>query len=167
MKRNKIIGLLLSGVMMFGVVGCSDIKKSDLTSTEVNVQTESRKSTNKFNKYNILTFNEIEVDKKPKYEGDTWINFKCKVINNSDKIINTISVDFGFYDEEGTLVKTIQPQELNSIEERKSFYVNDIYNMEEIQPKEIKIIGYSYYIDDHYYTVDLISKDAEIWNVIE
>lgn len=166
--HKQALSLILSGTLSIGILtaGCSsnEIKNSDLTSTEITNEVENKKPTNKFNEYNILTFDEIEINNASEYEGDIWADFKCKVTNNSDKMINTISIDFGFYDEEGTLLTTIQPQEGSSIAGGKSFYIGDIYNIEEVKPKEVKIIGYSYYMDDNYYTVDLISKDAEIWH---
>lgn len=164
---KKIASLLLSGILSLSMMtGCNsnDVDNSDSTSTEVNNQIENRKATDEFNEYNILTFGEIEVDNTPKYDGDVYTDFKCKVTNNSAKTIKTVTIDFGFYDEEGTLIEGTYPQEGSSIVEGQSFYIGSLYNTEEIQPKEIKITGYSYYIDDNYYTVDLIGKDAEVWH---
>ena len=172
MKLNKkVLGLVLAGMLSVGMVGCGNSNEDKLVGTDISGQMEEykpeekkeEKAPNKFDEYNILSFGSIEVDNTPEYEGDKYIDFKCRVTNNSDEMVNTVTVDFAFYDEEGTLLSTTHPQDGNSIPSGNSFYIDGLCDTEEYNVKGIKIVGYSYYIGDVYYTVDLMGQIGEVW----
>jgi hypothetical protein len=168
MKMNKkVIGLVLAGMLSVGMVGCGN-NEPNLQGREVPSKMEEmpvveEESVYDFDEHNILSFGTISVDNVPDYEGDEFVDFKCKVTNNSDKMINTVTVDFAFYDEEGTLLSTTHPQDGNSIPSGNSFYIDGLYNTTEYNVKGIKIVGYSYYIGEIYYTVDLMGQIVEVW----
>lgn len=172
MLKNKMLVLLLSGSMMFLNVGCNsnNNNNNEVPSASTNgemeeyVEPKENKPKYDFDKYNILTFGEIEIDNTPDYEGDTYIDFKNKVTNNSSNTIHTTTIHYGLYDEEGVLVYTTYPQLGDSIPKGQSFYMDGLYDTDEYPDvKNIKIIGYSYYIGDTYYTIDLIDNSVEIY----
>ena len=168
MKINKkVLGLVLVGMLSVGVVGCGsnepNLQGREVPSKMEEMPIEEKEPTYNFDEYNILSFSNIEVDNTPDYDGDTYIDFKCKVTNNSDKMLSDVEVDFGYYDEEGVLLSSTHPNADASVPNGSSFYVDSSYDTKEYNVKEIKIVGYSYYIGEVYYTVDLMSQIVEVW----
>lgn len=158
MKLNKkVLGLVLVGMLSVGMVGCGN---NEIEMQEPQVQQEEN---SEFNEYNILSFSEIEVDEKPVFDDSTYINFNCDVTNNSDKIIKTVTVYFSFYDENGNILSSTYPQDPNSILSNQSFNITGLYDSAKYDVKEIKVTGYSYYIGDNYYQVDLVGEVVEVW----
>ena len=167
---NKRIGMLiLSSVLSMGMlVGCGN-QEVDNQVEEQQIQEEvieEQEVESDFDKYNILTFNAIEINSEPDYEGDVYADFKCKVTNNSDKMISTVTVNYAFYDKEGTLLGETYPQKPESIPGGNSFYSDGLYDTTEYDVAGIKITGYSYYIGDNYYSIDLMSQTAEVYEVL-
>ncbi len=158
---KRVVIFLLVFAMGTVVIGCSNNKSNENEQTNSNNET-TQTTSNEFDTYNILTFGEIEVDDSADYEGDEFIDIKAKVTNNSDEIIKTITVDFYFYDDENTIIDSTHPQEGSSIEANQSFYIDALYDRD-MNVDNIKINTYSYYIGDTYYTVDLLSKTAEVY----
>lgn len=163
MKLNKLVGLGLVVVFGLGVVGCgNEVVENELSSVtiEENIIEEPK---NNFDDYNILTIGELEIDNTPEYSGDTYVDLKCKVTNNSDKMLSSATVTFALYDEDGVLLETRSGGVYESIPANSSFYVDSIYDQAEINVKEIKIISYDYNIGEAWYQIDLQSKVAEVW----
>lgn len=162
---KKVIGLVLVGMMSLSVVGCGN----KVVNETVEPQTEDIiievKEESNFDKYNILTFGTTDIDDGIKYSGDTYVDFKTRVTNESDKMINTVTVDFAYYDENGVQLGTTHPQIGDSIPGGVGFYVDSLYDSEEYPNlKGIKVIGYSYYDSEGmYYTVDLVGQVANVW----
>lgn len=166
MKMNKIVGLSLAMMLGFSVVGCSSNNNNvDLESVIV-PQVEEQENNNNFDKYNILSFGEIEIDTTKDYDGDVYNDIKFKVTNNSDKTVHTITVDIAFYDEEGVMLGATYPQEISSTPSGSSLYLDSLYDTTEYNVKEMKIVGYSYYIGENYYTVDLVGQFVEMYEVL-
>lgn len=156
MKKNILLIAIILGLTIF--TGCSKTDNSSNETTKENTEMAS----NDFEEYNILSFGEIETDDSEDYEGDEYIDIKTKVTNNSNEIINTITIDFSLYDDSNTILETTHPQEGNSIEGNQSFYIDALYERD-LNVKEVKINSYSYYIGDKYYEIDLISKTVDIY----
>lgn len=158
MKLNKkVLGLVLAGMLSVGMVGCGN------NETEIQESQVKQEENSEFNEYNILSFSEIEVDEKPIFDDSTYIHFNCDVTNNSDKTIKTVTVYFSFYDENGNILSSTYPQDPNSILSNQSFNITGLYDSVEYDVKEIKVTGYSYYIGDNYYQVDLVGEVVEVW----
>lgn len=170
MLKNKMLVLLLSGSMVFLSVGCNSDNNNEIPSAITNGKMEKyieqKESEPKydFEKYNILTFGEIEIDNTPDYEGDTYINYKNKVTNNSPNVIIKTTVRYGLYDEEGTLIDTDGRFNDTTILENQSFYMKGAYDIADCPNiKTVKIVEYEYYIGETCYTVDLINNSIEIY----
>ena len=172
-KFIKVIGLCV-GLFVGSAVVCGiyegittdNIEHKEPQQVEEQQIQEEQKVESDFDKYNILTFNAIEIDSEPDYEGDEYVDFKCKVTNNSDEMISTITVNYALYDDEGTLLSETYPQIPESIPGGNSFYSDGLYNANEYDVAGIKITGYSYYIGDNYYSIDLVNQTAEVYEVL-
>lgn len=165
MKMNKLVGLSLAMMLGFGVVGCGnmvELESTEVPQVEVEEEEEVQENNN-FDKYNILSFGKIEIDTTKDYDGDVYNDIKFKVTNNSDKTVHTITVDVAFYDEEGVMLGVTYPQEISSTPSGSSLYLASLYDTTEYNVKEMKIVGYSYYIGENYYTVDLVGQFVEIY----
>lgn len=164
------VGLFVGSAVLCGVyegITSTNVSKPQVQQEQVQEeQMQDEKVESDFDRYNILTFGAIEINKEPDYEGDEYADFKCKVTNNSDEIINTITIHYGLYDKEGTLLNETYPQTPESIPGGSSYYSDGLYNMDEYDATDIKITGYSYYIGDNFYDIDLIGQTAEVYKVL-
>lgn len=163
MKLNKLVGLGLTIMLGLGVIGCSNTVVEDGLSSATVEGSVVEEPKNNFDDYNILTIGEIEIDNTPEYSGDTYVDLKCKVTNNSDKMLSSATISFALYDEEGVLLDTRVGGVYESIPANSSFYVETIYDQSEFDAKEIKIISYDYNIGEAWYQIDLQGKVAEVW----
>lgn len=154
MKKGIILLISILGLITF--TGCSSTNNN----SDKVIQENNETSSNDFEKYNILSFGEIEVDDSEDYEGDEYIDIKTKVTNNSNEIIKTVTINFSLYEDENTILETTHPQEGGPIEGNQSFYIDALYERS-MNVKDIKINSYDYYIGDTYYEVDLISKTVD------
>lgn len=166
-KCKKIMCLLLTLIMMISLVGCgnseSESTSENQSSSEVESTSENTVESNSdFDKYNIVSVGDVEINKVPEYEGDKYYDLRVKITNNSDQIIRDASVTFYAYDKEGTMIDTTEGQQNGSIEPNKSFYIEStIEKNKDIDT--IKVDLYTYNIGEYYYKVDLISKFAEVY----
>ena len=166
MKINKIVGLSLAMMLGFGIVGCGNVENTnDLPNAEVE-KPKVEEPKNVFDKYNILTFEEIEIDNTVEYSGDTFNDIKCKVTNNSNEMMYDVNVIFGLYDKEGVLLDTRSGFINESIQSNSSFYVDTSYDTTEYDVAEVKIISYDYSIDNNYYVVDLQRNVVEFYEYL-
>ena len=159
---KRVVIFLMVLTMSILVIGCSNNENNENEKVTSNNETVQTNSNGSFDTYNILDFGEIEVDDSKDYEGDKFVDIKAKVTNNSNEIIKTITIDFYFYDDENTMIHSTHPQEGSSIEANQSFYIDALYDRY-MDLDKIKINKYSYYIGDTYYTVDLLSKTADVY----
>ena len=160
MKKLIILFISILGITIF--TGCSSANDSLDNNTDKAIQENNKTSSNNFEKYNILSFGEIEINTSEDYEDDEYIDIKTKVTNNSNEIIKTITIDFSLYEDENTILETTHPQEGGPIEGNQSFYIDALYERS-MNVKDIKINSYSYYIGDKYYETDLISKTVNVY----
>ena len=166
---NKKLAILSIGGMLL-LTGCNNetTKQTELVGTKVTGEmgemVEEEKPKYDFDKHNILTFGEIEVNNTPDYEGDKSINFKCKVTNNSKQMIKNVDVNFSLYDKDNVLLDSKSAWDNTSIPSGNSFYVDSLFDSTEYKVSEIKINSYEYYIGDVYYKVDLMAKSIEVWD---
>ena len=158
MKKLIILFISILGITIF--TGCSSANDSLDNNTDKAIQENNKTSSNNFEKYNILSFGEIEINTSEDYEDDEYI--KTKVTNNSNEIIKTITIDFSLYEDENTILETTHPQESGPIKGNQSFYIYALYERS-MNVKDIKINSYSYYIGDKYYETDLISKTVNVY----
>ena len=164
MKMNKLVGLSLAMMLGFGVVGCGNMVELESTEVpQVEVEEEVQENNN-FDKYNILSFENVEVDTTIEYSGDTFNDIKFKATNNSDKTIHSIFVDVALYDEEGVMLGVQCATEINSIQSGNSFYLETLYDTTEYENvAEVKIVSYQYNIEENYYEIDLVGQFAEVF----
>lgn len=156
---KKISYLFLISLIIMSLAGCQNNNSNSDTTQNTNEESNNIKS--EFDKYNVLSFSEVEIDKTPQYEGDNYYHFKVKVTNNSSDPVRTITPVFYAYDKEGTMLVSVGGQEIGSVEGNKSLYIK--CNVEEDKNIDnVKINNYSYYIDKTYYNVDLISEVVDI-----
>lgn len=160
MKKLIILFISILGITIF--TGCSSANDSLDNNTDKAIQENNKTSSNNFEKYNILSFGEIEINTSEDYEDDEYIDIKTKVTNNSNEIIKTITIDFSLYEDENTILETTHPQESGPIKGNQSFYIYALYERS-MNVKDIKINSYSYYIGDKYYETDLISKTVNVY----
>lgn len=173
--HKKALLLVLSGMLSFTLLtGCENqvtnkaTKQTELVGTKINGEmgeiVEEEKPKYNFDEHNILTFEEIEVNNTPDYKGDKYIDFKCKVTNNSEQMIKNVDVNFSLYDKDNVLLDSKSAWDDTTIPSGNSFYVDSSFDSTEYKVNEIKIDSYSYYIGDVYYKVDLMAKSIEVWD---
>lgn len=159
---KKISYLFLVLIIIMSLTGCqNNNSNSEESDTAQNTNEESNNIKSEFDKYNVLSFSEVEIDKTPQYEGDNYYHFKVKVTNNSSDPVRTITPVFYAYDKEGTMLVSVAGQELGSVEGNKSLYIKGSVEKDK-NIDNVKINNYSYYIDKTYYNVDLISEVVDI-----
>lgn len=168
--RSMLYLFLVSFLSLTLLVGCESSSKPEDTQEKTNdntIETEDNNnndsSNSAFEEYNILSFSNLELNKEPKYEGDDYYHLKTKVTNNSNKTVRTITVSFFVYDKNGDMIVSQQGQEMGSLEDKKSLNIEEMVNKDK-DMDNIKINHYSYYIGSKYYSVDLISKYAEVYS---
>lgn len=156
---KKISYLFLMSLIIMSLAGCQNNNSN--SDTAQNTTEESNDIKAEFDQYNVLSFSEVEIDKTPKYEGDTDYYLKVKVTNNSNEPVRTITPTFYAYDKEGTMLVSVEGQEIGSVEGNKSLYIEGCVAKDE-NIDNVKINTYSYDIDKTYYSVDLISEVVDI-----
>lgn len=156
---KKISYLFLISLIIMSLAGCQNNNSN--SNTAQNATEESNNIKTEFDQYNVLSFSDVEIDKTPRYEGDTDYYFKVKVTNNSNDPVRTITPVFYAYDKEGTMLVSFEGQELGSVEGNKSLYIEGCVEKDE-NIDNVKINTYSYYINKTYYNVDLISEVVDI-----
>lgn len=167
---RKILYLfLVSFISISLLVGCQNNQSSsnsedtqEKTSNTTEGNSNNASSNNEFKEYDILSFSEIKLDKNPTYDGDDFYRLKVKVTNNSNETIRSISPNFFAYDKNGDMIVSVEGQELGSIESNKSLNIEAIID-KDTNINSVKINNYSYDIGDKYYTVDVVSKYAEVY----
>lgn len=156
---KKISYLFLISLIIMSLGGCQN--NNSYSDNTQNTTEESNSIKTEFDKYNVLSFSEVEIDKTPQYEGDDYYYFKVKVTNNSNDSVRTITPVFYAYDKDGTMLVSTEGQEIGSVESNKSLYIEGMVEKDE-NIDNVKINSYSYYIDKTYYNVDLISEVVDI-----
>lgn len=167
--RKMLYLFLVSIFSLLLVVGCessstsSDTQEKAESTTEESSENDTSSSNSEFEEYNILSFSDLKLDKNPKYEGDDSYYLKVKVTNNSNKAVRVITPVFFVYDKNGDMIVSAEGQEIGSLESKKSLNIEAMVNKDS-NMDNIKINHYSYYVGEKYYTVDLISKYAEVYS---
>lgn len=159
---KKISYLSLVLIILVSLTACKN-NMSSIDSSSSNTDSQTSEDTNnsvkdnEFEKFNVLTFSEIEIDKN---RGDGYYYLKVKITNNSNKTIRIISPEMSIYDKSNTLIDSTYPQQQAPIEPKQSFYLEGMCE-EDKNIDKVKINKYSYYIGNTFYDVDLLSKVAE------
>ena len=72
MKKLIILFISILGITIF--TGCSSANDSLDNNTDKAIQENNKTSSNNFEKYNILSFGEIEINTSEDYEDDEYID---------------------------------------------------------------------------------------------
>lgn len=160
---RKILYLFLVSLVSISLLaGCQSNSNSSDTNNTTKKSSNNESSNNEFKEYNVLSFSELKLDKKSKYDGDNYYSLKVKVTNNSNKIVRDIKPTFFVYDKNGDMIVSAEGEEIGSLESNKSLNIEATVEKDK-DMDNIKINNYSYSIGKNYYTVDLISKYAEVY----
>lgn len=163
---RKILYLFLVSLISISLLAGCQSNQSNSNSSDTNNTTEkssnNESSNNEFKEYNVLSFSELKLDKRSKYDGDDSYYLKVKVTNNSNKTVRIITPSFFVYDKNGDMIVSQEGQEMGSLEGNKSLNIETTVNKDK-NMDNVKINNYSYNIGSKHYTVDLISKYAEVF----
>lgn len=147
MKLNKkILGLIISGIMVVSMVGCNNTNEG---------YTPSSVTTNDdFTEYNVLAFDD-DIEVTTIKSDETYYNARIKVKNNSSQTVSNVIVQVDCINSEGVVVSTGNIHVgSSSINGYQTNYADGIMDYHE-DVVYFKISGYMYMCNDVNYTVDL------------
>lgn len=156
---KRILYLFLVSIILMSLTACESNNSSSDNSNN-NKSTSNDNTQSEYDQYNLLSFGKIEIDKTPRYEGDTYYYFKVKVTNNSDEALRTVSPDMSVYDKNNTVITTLYDQK-EVVKPGESFYMESLMEGNE-NIDHVEINNYSYFIGKTFYQVDTISKVVDI-----
>lgn len=138
MKKKTVMLICCIGIITSVISGCGNSENSNpkLASTE---DTETK--TGDFNiKVVDASYNGIEND---------YHNFSFTVMNNTDKVIHTITININIMDKDRNIISTTHPQESSRLNPGKNITIEALAE-KELNAYYAVVDGYSYYCGEDY-----------------
>ena len=141
MKRGIILLITVLGLTI--LTGCNSSDTSKENNSNKQQEVSSNYSNDNFDKLNIVS-SEIEKEDRESYDEEIITTFK--VTNNGYLQIKYLSLDFAYYDSEGTCISTEGRFHDAVIQPGKSAFIDTYSDVEGEKDlvAEVKITGYDY-----------------------